>query len=215
MATKHKRCHGITRGGSRCKRKATGGAFCGAHPSANGRVTKTGFADLQGVDPGMVTKYIAAGTIEPDDEGRIDWQRASQRVERARDVTATTRRGGQKSPEVKAVINGTEMTLDDCGMTADEIKRRREIAKMFREEEQARLANIEREEAEERLICAESIQRKIADQCLNTRAQLLTIPGRVAGDLVGLTDQREISTIIEDEIRDCLHELTRSLDVSE
>lgn len=197
-------CHGIKRDGTRCELTTSGDKkFCNHHPLSDGMVTKTGFADLEGFDPSRVSQLLRSGTIEETEDGWIEWAAAREAVAASRDPTKALQREAEQYAAEEGDISG------------DEIKKRYDIARMKREEEDARLKEIDRLEAEGRLICADTMKRHISECCLTTRAQLMTIPGRIAADVLRLTDQREVHDLIEGEIRDCLSELMTSLGAEE
>lgn len=200
MASGRYRCHGFTRGGSRCKRKAAGGRFCSLHPTAGGLVTKTGFAAIEGVDNSRVSQWLSSGTIEEDGEGRIEWQKAQKSIEASRDYDKPLQRNRKSKADHP---------------DEDDVRARQRRAKMLRDEERARLAQIERMKASEDLLSAEAVEAEIADHCQKFRAQILTVPDRVAGKLVGMTDRREITQLIEDELHECLTTLTTGLGADE
>lgn len=184
MPSKTRRCHGFTRSGARCKKEASGNLFCAQHPSRGGLVTKSGFADIEGVDASRVSQWLAADTIDEDDQGRINWQKAQRQIEDSRDLSRPLQRDGEGS------------TTD-----ADEVKRRHRHAKMLKAEEQAKKAQLERLEVEGELVRWDVIEGIAFDEYRRFRSRLLSLPDELPVD-------NETRNLIEEGIRKCLMELT-------
>ena len=204
MSDKPKRCHGITRSDTRCQRPATDGAFCAHHPTPGGAVTKSGFADLQGVSPSTVTKWLGDGVIDETDGGAILWERASRRLAKARDITATTRRQGEPDEAVKIAV-GDDDEKDDGG---DETMRRYSYAKMRKMEEQAMRARRERLDLEEELVRRDVVEQIALEEYQRFKSRLLAIPDELPANA-------RTRSLVEKGIRECLLELTTGQEAAE
>lgn len=204
MPDKPKRCHGITRSDTRCQRPATDGAFCAHHPTPGGAVTKSGFADLQGVTPQAVTDWIRRNIIEETDDGTILWERASRRLAKARDITATTRRQGEPDEAVKIAVGDD----DESDHDSDETQRRYSYAKMRKMEEQAMRARRERLDLEEELVRRDVVEQIALEEHQRFKTRLLALPDE-------LPVNARARSWLEKGIRECLLELTTGAEAAE
>lgn len=193
-------CHGIKRDGDRCTLPATDGAFCRHHPLSGGLVTKSGFADLQGVTPPAVTKWLKGGVIEETICGLIRWQKAQRSVDQNRKISRTKRRNGTQSIDLR---------VGDDELSADEISYLDKLYRMREKREKALMAEMERREAEGLLVDGEEVENAAFEEGRNLQIKLMSIPDRLSAELVGMTDQAEIRTLLTDEIRGCLTELAQ------
>lgn len=159
-----------------------------------------GFADLQGVDPGTVTKWLKSGVIDETEDGRIQWQKASRKIEKAADPFAGKRRKGERSDDVKATTDDVEVDLDPESVS--EARGRYTIAKAKREEERARLSEMQRLEEEGRLVDAHEMTMELADILAILRQRLRVIPNRMAPELPADTVRR-LTTEIDDALHGC------------
>ena len=205
MPRRSNRCHGVTRGGERCSKDASGGAFCAQHPLPGGLVTPSGFADLEGVTPQMVSKWLAEiDGLEKTADGFIEWEKAQRLIEETRDYSRPLQREGDRheAPDID--------DLED--IHPKEVQHRYELARMLKEEERARLAEIERREKEGELIDARAVAHDFADMFSMLRQSFRTMPDRVAGRLYSAESPREIRDILRDEIHDCLSDIADRLE---
>ena len=203
MDRKSKRCHGITRAGDRCRLPTVDGAFCAHHPAPSGLVTKSGFADLEGVTPQAVTGWLNAEIIEETDAGFIEWEAASRAVAKSQHISGSPRRQRQRAEVVESVTQGVEV---DAG-EVEEAKSRYTIAKAKREEERARLAEMERLEEEGRLVDKHEMTMELCDILAKLRHRLRVIPNRMAPELDTGTVQK-----LAEEIDGALHDVANAIE---
>ena len=206
MDRKSKRCHGITRAGDRCRLPAIDGAFCAHHPAPSGLVTKSGFADLEGVTPQAVTGWLNAEIIGETDGGFIEWEAASRAVAKSQHISGTPRRQRKRAEVVESVTQDVEAGAGADVGEVEEAKRRYTIAKAKREEERARLAEMERMEEEGRLVDAHEVTMELCDVLATLRHRLRVIPHRMAPELA--TDSVQQLT---DEIDSALHDVADAI----
>ena len=148
----------------------------------------------------MVTKWLDAGTIEETEDGTILWERASRRVVKARDISATTRRQGEVDEAVKIAVG-------DDDEEDDEMIRRRKLAQMQKEEAKARLAKLKVMEAEGRLVDEEMVMQTINDAAIRFRQQVIALPDVLCGKLVSMTDRDEIHDLLDRELTQLLNQM--------
>lgn len=199
MSLNHQ-CHGINRDGSRCSRKCDDRRFCNLHPSEGGKVTKFGFSVIQGVTPSAVSRWIKQGKIEADEDGYIEWEAADLALAMSRDPSRATQRTG--TPH-----ESSHFSDENYDVTPEEVARRYQAARMRKMEEDAQLSEIKRREAEGDLIARDKVQADARTIGVRVRAKMMAIPARVTGELVAMTDPKEIGQYLQDEIREALRAL--------
>ena len=197
------RCHGVTRSGERCQRRSDNKGFCVMHPTKGGKVTKTGFALITGVDKSMVSKWIAAGTIEADENGHIEWEAAELAIAEARSFAHALQRQGEPHEESRFADGEEPGDLDP-----DEVRRRYSIAQMREKEESARREEIKRREDEGRLVDIEAVREDALDAAERLKARLMTIPDHLSPRLATIGDIRTIHAEITAELNKALRELS-------
>ena len=195
-------CQGITRSGSRCKRRCDNKGFCSHHPAQGGKVTKTGFSMLQGVHKSMVSKWISEGTIEADEQGHIEWEAAERSIKAARSPAHALQRQGD--PHEESIF--ADAVDDD--LDADEVRRRYAIAQMKEREEKARREEIARLEDEGRLVDIDDVRGDAADAAEKLKAKLLALPDHLSPRLASISDIRKIHKEITAAITKALTELS-------
>jgi len=89
---------------------------------------------------------------------------------------------------------------DTRDMDQAEAERRKIVA-------DARLAEIKLAEALRAVVLVEDVARLWSDRCAAAREVLAPVPARLAEQLVGLGDEREIERILEAGVDEALHEL--------
>ena len=203
-------CHGITRSGDRCSRTTYDGKFCRLHPTSGGLVTKTGFAELQGVGISTVSRWLSQKYISETDCGRIDWEAARLRLEQFSDPAGGgKRRQGEQSEEVRQLLgdadDGEGAGDSDDDETDLAFSERYERAKALEKEEKARKAKLERIATEDWI--ADQFEQMAHDVWAEARSKLMTLPSRITGELMAAESAREMQDILEDEIRNCLTEI--------
>lgn len=104
--------------------------------------------------------------------------------------------------DVEAWCNANNKRFGEIKETLQEAKTRREIAL-------AGLAELELQELEGQLIRIDEISKEYEKQLINLKQKLLAIPTKTAGLLVGNSDINHVKSIIEDEIRTCLEEISK------
>lgn len=219
MSTPNTRCHGITGSGSRCKKTTTEGKFCGQHPTDGGLVTKTGFAHLMGFSPGRVSQLLSDGTIQETADGWVDYGEAAAHVEAARDPSRPATRAGTPSGEVAANVESRAKEVsglpeDRREWSSKEWKFFYTVQKALEKEATAAKKQLERLESEGRLLNADMVEREIEESARLFRKQILMIPDRLAGELASIEDRREVRSILDEELRECLTTITTELDVA-
>jgi phage terminase Nu1 subunit (DNA packaging protein) len=75
------------------------------------------------------------------------------------------------------------------------------------EQEKARLAELERMQLEGELIPAGEVERRFEDMAARVKAKMLSIPGKVAPQLIAVSDLGEADAIIKKAIHEALEEL--------
>ena len=84
-------------------------------------------------------------------------------------------------------------------------------ARAAREHYLARLAKLEFEEKSAKLIDADKVQREAFEIARRVRDHLLNIPDRISAELVGITDQSTMHTVLTRELNAALQELSNEL----
>jgi phage terminase Nu1 subunit (DNA packaging protein) len=90
-----------------------------------------------------------------------------------------------------------------------DVRERLVVAKADKEEHLARLAALEVAEKERTLISASEVVKASQRAGMAVRDAVLSVPGRIAAQLVGMDDERAIERLIADALR---AELTRLAD---
>ena len=90
-----------------------------------------------------------------------------------------------------------------------DVRERLVVAKADKEEHLARLAALEVAEKERTLISASEVVKASQRAGMAVRDAVLSVPGRIAAQLVGMDDERAIERLIADALRT---ELTRLAD---
>lgn len=103
------------------------------------------------------------------------------------------------------VINWLDANGKKYGATKESLQE----AKTRRECALASLAELELQEAEGKLVRIDEITREYEKQLINLKQKLLAIPTKTAGLVVGNSDINHVKSIIEDEIRTCLEEISK------
>lgn len=77
-------------------------------------------------------------------------------------------------------------------------------SRAIKEEYAARLKKLEYEKEIGNLVSAEDVERDAYDMARSTQSQVMSVPDRVAGQLVGMTSIVDIKTLLKRELRQAL-----------
>ena len=122
------------------------------------------------------------------------------------DSTTGRKRMGRPPTVKSGPPKGTEYLPSEEAIVSLNTRERLVRAKAEREEHMAALAKMEVAEREGRLIDAAQAAKSNTRAGMAIRDGVLSVPGRIAAQLVGIEDEREIERIITAALRD---ELTR------
>ena len=150
-------------------------------------------AGLDGHTPWAVQKALRSGRIRKNAAGKIDPVQADADWDRR---TSPSRR-----PE-HTRGSGSDAPDTFRGSSAEFAQ-----ARAVRELYAARIARLEFEERNGKLVSVDQIKVEIFRKARQVRDRMMAIPGRVADQLVGETDARSIRKLLETEIRQALEAL--------
>ena len=214
MTRKHKRCHGITGSGTRCKKNATDGAFCKQHPAESvGLVTKLGFADLMGFGPSQTSNLLSEGVIEETDDGYIAYREAAEAYRAQRDPSVPANRQGRPS-EAVASEEAIEVEAEKvAGLPDDrtswgpgEWNLFHKVQRALKEEAVRAQKQMERRLMEEQLVDVDEVRLDVADIFSTLQQRVLTLPNRVANRVAAADSKRDVLDILNDEVRSILND---------
>ena len=168
------------------------------------KVTPTAYAKHRGVSPAAVFDAIDKGrlctSLEKKDSGRylIDVNAAD--AEWAANTDSGTGSLAHIKNRPKEGTNEPVMGDDDQPITYAEARAQHERFK-------ARLAELELEQREGKLVEAEVVRKEAFKAARQVRDALLNLPDRVAGELAAETNQFKVHQRLTQEIRRALEDL--------
>ena len=149
-------------------------------------VTQSEYAKAKGVSKQYISKIVKQGKLQLVD-GRIDEELADEIL----------------------CLSDRVSKIDDDSENTQDLHKRYWKARLKFEENRARILELEREEKEQSLIPAEEVRKTLFTKGRMLRDAFLNIPDRVAAELAGISDERQIHKILTREITDCLADLSR------
>lgn len=173
-------------------------------------MTVSQYARHRGCDEKAVRKAIEAGrisVIEKDGKRWIDPEVAD--IQWARNTRARVG-SGSGSPGASAAPSATQAPANaqngqgGGAAAADEGYLTYDQARVARENEELLLARLDRQEREGSLTSAEDVGRAVWTAFRLLRDSLMPLGRTVSGQLVPLTDRREIQQVIDDAMRQAL-----------
>lgn len=165
------------------------------------------YARRRGISHVAVSKAVKAGRV-PLVNGKIDPELADQAFEANTDPSKpgrkVTGRPGQRTSEPQL------LPLEPRGGNGDGKGASYADARAERERTQARLAQLQLERQEGALVEADVVRNQAFREARRARDLLLALPGRLAPLLATVDDEREIETILEEEIEQLCAEISEA-----
>lgn len=209
-------CLGKKNNDERCARSLQRIGFCWQHDPLkgkdpgwdiddNGECTQAEFARFLKVDDSRIYQWRKEGVLSLTENKKIDFMRAVRKLQAHGDPSKSHRRH---------IINRDSRGVKPKAETdpSEDLSTIFLRAKIAEKEERARLAKIKADEAEGELVEKAPLVRQWYEHTRVTREQLMTVPGRVAGQLAGTSDEREVYRILQAEIRQALTRLADDID---
>lgn len=171
------------------------------------------FARFMGVNRSTVSRWIKKGRIVVRPDGRIDPQAAGM----ALNATESPYPHHQARLEQIAAEKAAGAAQDGAsgrhgGMDRADAGLRLAMARARREEEQARLAEMDRMERERRLVPVETVEYLLRDFGATLHNLAARLPSRIAHEVAGCGGgQHEIQRIVEDAMHDLHHDLEQHM----
>lgn len=151
-------------------------------------------AKRMGLDGRTVAAHLKTAGLRPDVEGLVPLDRATAIIEAAADTRSSAGHGAMG----RGHHNGSDVS--EIGALA---KSRADAEAM-----RARKLRLEIETKEGKLLDKATVMAAFADLVTRTRDHLLLLPAQIASRVSGITDERKIAAIIDDEIRRALTTLS-------
>lgn len=173
-------------------------------------MTVSQYARHRGCDEKAVRKAIEAGrisVIEKDGRRWIDPEVADiqwARNTRARVGSGSGAPGASAAPATTQTPANAQNGQGGGAAAADEGYLTYDQARVARENEELLLARLDRQEREGALTSAEDVGRAVWTAFRLLRDSLMPLGRTVSGQLVPLTDRREIQQVIDDAMRQAL-----------
>ena len=167
------------------------------------RVNGRQLAAELGVDPSAITDFKKRGVIEVGQDGLFDLELTKLAIAaRVRPFGKTAAKvNAQKAagtvntdPKSKAASKAASVPPDATAFTY-------QTARATREQEEARLAGLKRQQLERRLIDREATLAAVFTAFRTLRDQVMPVGRRLAGRLASMNDARDIQQAIDDELR--------------
>lgn len=149
---------------------------------------------LPGGTPWAVQKALRSGRIRKNADGKIDPAQADADWDRQTSPARQTADRSVDGPQ------GGPSLAQPAGL---EFAQARAVRELYA----ARLARLEFEERQGKLVSVDQMKVEIFRKARQVRDRMMAIPGRVADQLAGETDARAIRTVLEKEIRMALEAL--------
>jgi phage FluMu protein gp41 len=167
-------------------------------------LSQRAWAKRQGFTSGYVTQLLQAGIIELTPEGKIDAEAADARLAAHRNPARPLLRKGTPAPEVLDALGIDEAAPgDDDGS----LSTRYLEAKLEHELERVRLARLKADEQEGKLVLTADVERRWFEVARITRNSMLAIPDRLAAQLAGLSDPKQVHRVLTVELKQALADL--------
>jgi hypothetical protein len=165
--------------------------------------TLAAFAKRRGVSKACVTKWKRRGLVRTDARGLVDVA-ASEAL--LADRPATYRGGSVKTKTTKRSVEADQPGTDPTTWSTAEAVRQKEIA-------QARLRQIEADQAAGAVVPVSEICRTVAAEYAVVRTTLLAMPAKLAHRLAAAETAAEAGALVDSEVRAALEALTADSDV--
>ena len=168
--------------------------------------TYTEFAELQGVDISMVTKWRKAGRlvlVEVEDRKlpKINVEASQRLIKNTTDLARAE--NGKNSGGSSLAVGQT--------LTDDELSQKMKVARVHREEQEAMLAELNLKEKAGEFVLAPLVDQTIVSVAVDIRMGLERIPARVAGKLCEITNRSEIEKFLNESIDEVLADLSENI----
>lgn len=173
-------------------------------------MTVSQYARHRGCDEKAVRKAIEAGRIsiiEKDSKRWIDPEVADiqwARNTRARVGSGSGSAGASATPAATQVPANAQSGQGGAAAAVDEGYLTYDQARVARENEELLLARLDRQEREGSLTSAEDVGRAVWTAFRLLRDSLMPLGRTISGQLVPLTDRREIQQVIDNAMRQAL-----------
>ena len=167
------------------------------------RVNSRQLAAELGVRPSAITDFVKRGVIEKGADGTFDLELTKLAIaarvrpfgKTAQKVTAEKAAGTVNTdPKSKAAKAAASVPPDPTAFTY-------QTARATREQEEAHLAKLKRQQLERRLIDREATLAAVFTAFRTLRDQVMPVGRRLAGRLATMSDARDIQQAIDDELR--------------
>lgn len=165
-------------------------------------VTKSEYARRRGCSEAAVRRAVRDGRISLID-GKVDPVAADAQWARNTRVRAGSR------PTDDANLSGSGPTGGLTGEQDEDSDSGYWQSRARRERAEAELAELKLKELQGQLVRADDWAAALAKRAAAFREGLLQIPARLAAQLAAETDQARIHTLLEDELRQVMEQLTQ------
>ncbi|MBF0260445.1 MAG: hypothetical protein HQL97_01235 [Magnetococcales bacterium] len=180
-------------------------------------ITLRAYARHRGCAPNAVSKAIATGRISRESDGLIDPVKADAEWERN---TNQERAVAQKTVPTPAKNSGLVRAATRTDPAESPVSDRElaekiqgapnyQISRAIRETYNAKMARLDYEERQRKLLRAEDVEREAFELGRRVRDRLLNIPSRVAATLAAETDFKTIERLLVQELRTAMEELSQ------
>lgn len=205
-------------------------------------MTKAAYARRIGVSPSTITKWIAAGRITVEPNGRIDSEKADQMREMTESALPHHQARKAQFDELRAARasdNATEGATDapqpsqppqtetatpmppvrpskmDEAVAAEKILIRTKLAAMKEREAKAELANLEIDQRAGLLVERSEVEFVLSEYAEQIKSQLGRLADRLTSEILSVgMDRAAIHRIIDESSQEILHEISARLEAS-
>jgi hypothetical protein len=176
------------------------------------------YARHKGVAPSAVEKALKSGRIQKEPDGTIDpvkadaaWERntspAQQRKPLPERAMPTAVQGSPVAPPTRQPVHRPVEPEAGPNMTGVP---NYQISRAIRETYNAKLARLEYEEKNGKLLNAEDVANDAFALASRVRDRILAVPSRVSSMLASETDSKVIERLLTQELRNALEEIAQS-----
>jgi len=182
------------------------------------------FARLHAVSKKTVTKWKEKGWVVLNADGSVDEEQSNKNLEQYRTEKLTSdecmdfgvTQGNEVTDLGNSTQGNTELPIDDSAeakLAAKELSRRLTYEKLQVERERARVAKLEADVREGRLLEAEKVYQHDAEVAAQLQRKLLSLPSELAVRLAAINSPAEIESSLREELTHCLNEFLDSYEI--
>ncbi|WP_339352777.1 hypothetical protein [Acinetobacter beijerinckii] len=182
------------------------------------------FARLHDVSKKTVTSWKNKGWVVLNPDGSVDEEQSNKNLELYRkekitsdeDVDFGVTQGNEVTDLGNSAQGNAELPIDDATeskLSNKELARRLTYEKLQVERERARVAKLEADVREGRLLEAEKVYQHDADVAAQLQRKLLSLPSELAVRLAAINSPAEIESSLREELTHCLNEFLDSYEI--